>query len=279
MSSSNMTKNEIQSVELSILDAFSSFCKKNDLKFMLCGGTLLGAIRHKGFIPWDDDIDVCMPRPDYERLLDMTVRSNSESIEGRYIFAAPENGFVRPFCKLIDSNTEVQEQFTGSSDGMNGLWIDILPLDGLPSDYDELVSIYRKRAFLGRCNALCYARIGGGKSLFKRVLKPLPKAICRAIGPEYFTRRIEQLCFRHPYETSEYVGVLSNGLYGAGERMRKTGVEKTVLVDFEGSRYPAMSCWDEYLSGIYGDYMQLPPAEKRETHLMSARFLGAEQPK
>ena len=122
-----MQLREIKDIELDILIAFNKFCQDNNLKYYLSGGTLLGAIRHKGFIPWDDDIDVCMPRPDYERLMKIFPNIYMNKYKLKTI---SRKNFICPFAKIIDINTRVDFKYLNNID--KNLWLDIFPIDGLP---------------------------------------------------------------------------------------------------------------------------------------------------
>lgn len=256
---------EIKHIEFEILREFYNYCKFNDLRFYLAGGSLLGAIRHKGFIPWDDDIDVCMPRSDYNYFVNnfngwnknLEVRSNTLRNLGA------------PFSKVIDIRTKIDSRFTEDEIDKN-LWIDVFPVDGLPENMADVNKIYRKCGFYRTILLLCGSKLGEGKSTFRKYSKYILKPLSNLYGTQRCIHRIESIAAQHPYDKSDYVGIVTWGLYGTGERMLKTEFEKAVEVEFEGHKFPAFSCWDSYLRGLYGDYMQLPPIEKRKTHDMVA---------
>lgn len=253
---------EIKELELQMLSVFSEFCETHNLTYYLCGGTLLGAIRHKGFIPWDDDIDVCMPRADYDKFIKLYSQLDDNIYEVR---SNQLHNFSAPFAKLVDTRTDVSRVYS-DSDRTKHLWIDIFPVDGLPHSIEEVGNIYK------RCNR--YRSIlkltdcipGEGKSKLKAYLKYILKPMANLYGQKRCVNNIEAVAAEHTYEASTYVGIVTNGLYGVGERMLKSEFEQSVMVEFEGKQYPTFSCWDTYLSGIYGDYMTLPPEEKRVTH-------------
>ena len=258
-----LSKREIQQRELAILLHVQKICEAHGLKFYLAGGTLLGAIRHKGFIPWDDDIDICMPRPDYEKLLTIFAKENhNQNLKAQSSFLG---NWTAPFAKILDMTTEVVSQF---NEDEKSLWIDIFPVDGLPGNLEEVRGIYRKVSFFRHLYLVGIARLGEGKTAFRKYIKYILKPAARMYGLSRPSRKIEAIAMVHPYETSEYVGAVTGGLYGVGERMLKSEYEKAVTVTFEGHEFPTMSCWGSYLTGIYGDYMTPPPPEKRRTHDM-----------
>lgn len=255
-----LTHEEIQHIELQILLNFTKFCQEHNLRFYLSGGTLLGAIRHRGFIPWDDDIDICMPRADYERLL-MVYKSNDiYQLSSNHL-----NNSLFPYANLKDMRTYVKSKYIRND---SHLWIDIFPVDGLPDSLNLVKDIYKECNFYRRIFLLEDARLGEGKTTFRKYLKYILKPISILYGKKRCVEKIEQIAKKHSYQDCKYVGAVTWGLYGAGERMLKSEFEKQVMVEFEGHQFPAFSCWDSYLKGLYGDYMQLPPVEKRQTHDM-----------
>ena len=261
---------DIKEFELKILLQFDEYCRKRKLKYYLAGGTLLGAVRHKGFIPWDDDIDVCMPRTDYEKFLEEVKK---QQIGSTLVVSEPcFKNMDLPFCKIFAENTVVNNKYV--TDKANSkLWIDVLPVDGLPSDIDMVKQIYRKCKFYRTMLGLCSANLGEGTSSFRKWSKYFLKPLAKIYGKDALINKLAEIGKQHPYETSNYVGIVTWGLYGAGERMLKREFEKAVEVEFEGYKFPAFSCWDSYLHGLYGDYMKLPPIEKRQTHDMEAYLL------
>ena len=261
-----LSHREIQLTELEILLEFDKLCRQNGLRYSLAGGTLLGAVRHKGFIPWDDDIDVCMPRPDYERLKEL-VKKNALS-ERYYVTTDSEKNAVYPFLKLQDRTVEIAEERFNE---VQNLWVDIFPVDGLPSDERKLKKIYKKSSLYRKIivfekwkNLKAY---GGKHNKFTAFFI---KIFVKLYGVKRAVRNSIKLALQYDYETSDYVGVVTWGCYGIGERMLKKEYEQFVEMSFEGHQFRAMGCWDSYLHGIYGDYMQLPPAEKRVTHNIKA---------
>lgn len=255
---------EIQKEELSLLLELDRFCKKNYIQYTLCGGTLLGAIRHKGFIPWDDDIDIAMPRPDYNKFIKLM--TSSEEL-AKNVEVIPNDAFPI-FVKYVNKRIEVKEVYV---EKIRHLWIDIIPLDALPTDEGTLIRVFSQAKRYRDMLALSWANAEEGKTPLKRWLKKafLP-LIHRTRISDWGARRLFNLCMEYPFGSTDYVGCISWGLYGPGERYPLSGFKHLTQVEFEGHMFPAISCWDSYLSGIYGDYMSLPPENKRHTHGLKA---------
>ena len=260
-----MDLQEIQNTELLLLEEFDRIARMHELKYTLCAGTLLGAVRHQGFIPWDDDIDVSMPRPDYEKL----VRLNRAGalwpahLEMRCL----EDGTLEaPYCKLFDKRTLIREKNYVQKD-VQCLWIDIFPVDGLPDTERELRRHYRKALNLCRMNVAAVVRNGFGTSAAAIVLKTVfLKPAARILGRRRVAALQKKLALRYPYQTAARCGMVTWAYDGPGQALLRREYEDLTELLFEGKRFLAVSAWEKYLTGVFGDYMQLPPEEERLTH-------------
>ncbi len=258
---------QIHEEQTKMLKVFASFCKEHDLKYFLAGGTLLGAIRHKGFIPWDDDIDILMPRPDYDKFRELT--HNKPLTKNIIVLSLLDKDAIYPFCKVCNINYHVKEEMNEEND-KSYLWLDIFPIDGLSENEEINAKLFKKvhrlRHVLSLKTIDKTKMKEGSTTKLKALIKPLYKLFVDMIPLKWINNRIEKISKTYDYEKSEYVGCLHWG-YGPQERMKKVDVEKVVEVDFEGFKAKAFSCWDEYLHNLFGDYMTLPPEEKRLVHL------------
>lgn len=261
---------EIKAELLAMLVEFDEFCAHEDLRYSLAGGTLLGAVRHRGFIPWDDDIDLSMPRVDFEKFL--TSAKAGHTPDGLSVVPYSGNWEHPVFVKVVSDTIAVDTRY---EDGAGRLWLDILPIDGLPDDMGELEGVYSQADRYRAMVAFCMAHPHEGKTGMKRLLKPILVPFARLVGLlPWASKRLESLAIQREYGSTPWVGAVTWGLYGPGERYPKTGWDEMTELEFEGKEFPAIGCWDEYLHGIYGDYMQLPPVEKRATHEMKAWRIG-----
>lgn len=250
----------IQEKSLEILVYFKEFCQKHGLLFYFCGGCCIGTIRHKGFIPWDDDIDVFMPRKDYERLAQLWPKE----ADPQYAYCRSDKGhYLRSLLSAIsDENTTFIKERQQDLDISHGIRLEILPLDGCPES-----RFARKRQILW---ALIYSMFnnneaptskGKGAYLLGRFLLALAptqgmryrvwrlaeKRMSRwPITPE--TKHITELCARYQYMVNDYPA---------------EAFASAKWVEFEGLSMPVPIGYDTYLRMAFGDYMQLPPEEER----------------
>ena len=264
-----LSSDEIKSVELDILLELQRECAKYNIKFYLCSGSLLGAIRHKGFIPWDDDIDVCMARPEYNKFIKLFNEGKFEFSDKIKMLCCENNNFNSPYIKLLDTDTKIEDEHFNSE--VESLWIDIFPVDGLPDNMEEVKKIYKRTDFWRRILYLNSVKIGYGKNMYKKIIKAVVAIpVAKLIGAKRCNEKLISIGKECDYDKSNYVGLVTWGLYGPGERIKKDEFEKETTVQFEGHEFSGVSCWDSYLTNIYGDYMQLPPEEDRIDHAMIA---------
>lgn len=269
MNNKNMKKlstEEIKKIELDLLITFADFCDKNNLKYYLAYGTLLGAVRHKGFIPWDDDIDVMMPRPDYDRFIELTGFSKiTENCETR-LYKNCTHPNIYPYAKLIATDTIVFEKGKARKN-VSGIWIDIFPLDGYPNDdLTDAKIIFEKYRKIRNMQDLCTTNpLCVNQSFVKKIIKFLLLPIIRLQSVKKLCQKLEDNAQKYNYEECEYVAdIIWGDKYNI--MLKKSELEPAEQMDFEGHKFKAPACWKNYLTLLYGDYMQLPPEKDRITH-------------
>ena len=258
---------EIQLAEFRLLKLFDDICQKHNLTYRLIGGTLLGAVRHKGFIPWDDDIDVCMPRKDYEILLHTDLSDDLPP----YIVKTNLEAEDYPYShiKLVDQRIKVSLLYDNYNK-YRFLWMDIFPVDGLPRSQMKTRLLYFTVNTLKCIQGLCYARSGIGTTFFRRSFKPLLKWGACFIGSRRCVKWIEILCKKTDFDRAKYVDIVNGGVYSLNKKMTRVGFLRTKYAIYEGERFPIPYAWKSYLRNRYGNYMELPEVSKRVRHIVKA---------
>lgn len=254
----NSVTRELKKIELDTFIRFQQVCQALGLRYYIIGGTLLGAVRHKGFIPWDDDIDVGMPREDYEIFL----REGQKHLEEPYFLQTfrTDPGFTANFAKIRNSNTTFVETSLRGRKMNHGVYIDIFPLDFYPDDPRVERKLRRKNWFLsGRIAATFYC---SGKLPLKSRIKHL---VCTVLHPSVE----KSLQEREDLFRSVTAGTrIANhcGAWGNREIVPAQWYREGCELEFEGLKVRAPKDYHNWLTRVYGDYMQLPPPEKRKGH-------------
>lgn len=259
-----MSIKDIQRISLEILKDVHSFCVEHGINYTLFGGTMIGAIRHKGFIPWDDDVDIAMPRPDYERFL-----SIYQSKNGYKLFPSGAKGNYLAFSRVCEmQETLVVNEKAPWSNEPTGVWIDIFPLDGAPDNKDECIKLLRYlRKLWVRC---CYAR--GARSSFGvadnyvEKAKLLMKKIVfnnRIISNEMVVSKFIKEASSIGWGQTNHFWNCSYLRYGMKEYQEMGDYKSSVLVPFEGENFFVCNGFDHLMRTKYGNYMQLPEKSKQ----------------
>ena len=252
---------EIKEIEFDLLNVFDAYCKEKNIKYFLSNGTLLGAVKYKGFIPWDDDIDVLVPREDYDRLI-----ATFEDNEKHKLFAFERDSKYKfPFAKLCNLATVKNEGDIDNGVSL-GIDIDIFPLDAWNDDfkkaYKEVRRINRNMFLLG----LSKLQKPVSRTFIKRIVKSFLMLVCKACGSKVFIHRIISEGKRYDGKKSSYCGCKTWCIYGEREIIPSEVFSDVITVEFEGQEFPAPVGYDTYLRSLYGDYEKDPPKEKQKTH-------------
>ena len=254
---------EIKRVLLDTLLHFHNFCEEHGLRYSLNSGTLLGAVRHKGFIPWDDDIDVVIPRDDYERLRKIYPALNKVPHYVMHDFADPKDPGTLSFIKVSDERTITKTPFKEDIQPM-GLFVDIFPLDGMPGTENGTVR-HMKRIHLLRKLAMLASLSPGVKerAAWKNIIVALWRSIPLLGKPRFWNKLVDKLAVKYPLAGSRYAGnAVAGDVYS--QTVRAEVYERPALMDFEGYKLWGIKDYDHYLTVCYGDYMTPPPEDKRE---------------
>jgi len=247
---------DLQRKILGNLEAVDRVCRKHHLRYYLWAGTMLGAVRHKGFIPWDDDMDICMPRPDYEKLL-----ANWHNwLEKPYevISHETDSTYPYPFAKIEDASTTVLER--PDFKFLEGVYIDVFPIDGMPS------AAWLRKLHFARYHLVRHLLFFRGRDPYKHGRGPrswFPRLIHVLFSMEGLQRRLKQLMMKYDYDKSDYVLDYDDRLKGL---LPKRVMGTPQPFQFEDKVFLGVEHYDEYLTRKYGDYMQVPPKEQQVQH-------------
>ena len=271
--------NDLQRKELEVFEQVAAVCEKHGLRYYALGGTLLGTVRHQGFIPWDDDIDLAMPRPDYDRFMRLAPLELPENLR---VTDYRTTGIERPtyFCVVKDLSTRIDLNWAGETEHGH-VWIDIFPLDPMPSlsalrslrkyrllyqrmmvqfsNYDKLVHQHRaNRPAHEKALMAFHEKTGWGAD----------KDTCELYA------QTERIVTRRSYDKAAYVVNLF-GAYKFREMFPRTWFGEAVKLPFEDTLMPVPREYDLVLRSLYGDYLQMPPEEERgQQHCMTVISLG-----
>ena len=257
---------EMRKLQLDILDYAADFCEKNNIEYWLNAGTLLGAVRHKGYIAWDDDIDIAMLRPDYDKFIKTF---NEQSTRYKVHCFENDSECLQPFAKIYDENTILYEPDENVI--KLAVYIDIFVMDNAPDDDKLAAKMFRKRDIYVLCNLarkmpvfLKPTRGGFIRSLCVYAFRLMTRIFPR----DYFTRKLIENAKSCISQSTRRIGDFS-GLHST--MLDKSAFDELKTLEFEGRKYKVPGDYDGWLRGLFGDYMTLPPEEKRvSTHKFKA---------
>lgn len=253
---------ELHKTQIEILDEIDRICKENRITYFLVGGTMLGAVRHNGFIPWDDDVDIGMLRSDYNKFKELCLNNNV--LNEKYFLHCLEtdSNYWLPFMKVRKNNTTFGEKSIKNLDTHKGIFVDIFPYDNVK--YES--SFFQKiRSFLIlniEDTIFCKHKLKKVNSCRRKMaVKVLMMFSLKQL------HRIQKFLFNiKNKEKTKYIVCFIAGGNPEDETIEREKVFPTVDIKFENKKYPCIKDYDYYLKRVYGNYMELPPEDKRVTH-------------
>lgn len=254
---------ELQNKSLEIALYFKDFCNEHGLLFYMCGGCCIGSLRHKGFIPWDDDVDVFMPRDDYEKLKELWPKyANTEKYACVYADKNRVDGNL--FITIRDNETTAIKPYQVDMDISHGVALDVLPLDGWPDGkMKRKMQVFWALVYSLYCAQTVPVNHGKAVSVAGKIaLTLVPSKKLRY----KLWKLAERKMTKYPIKKCNYITELCSGPYYMKKQYPREAFDKAIWVDFENVKMPIPQGYDVYLRTAFGDYMKLPPKEKQKPH-------------
>lgn len=249
---------QMHEVCFQIMCDIDDFCKENNIKYYLSGGSCLGAVRHKGFIPWDHDADLMMPRKDYEKFLKEFAKAYPEKYGVGSLWTEPE--WIRQYSKVWDKRTVLKEKRL--DDMERGISVDIFPIDGLPSNkflrklyYKETMILFYLRNQMVRTDPF-------DEKEKCKLIKSFLRKFCGRKVSRKISIALNNAAKKYDFETSNLVGVSMACHYGDKETINRADMSYAEYIPFEGRMFPVVNGYKKYLENLYGDYMTVPKRAK-----------------
>ena len=261
---------KLQSLELGTLEEFDRVCKKHDIRYTLIDGTLLGAVRHEGFIPWDDDVDVALLREDYNKLL-----AHSNEFSDQYFFQTKETDkeYFRLYAKVRINGTVFKETAHANHRIHHGVYIDVFPIDKIPNNRFLKKTQFLSFLFFEYGLSAKYLNINSRVG-FKRVVSWILRILYFPFTKSFLFSKCQKMATKFNYLSSNFSFRLFFGGYPEKEFDPKIFLDGTFAASFCSKKYSIIHDYDTYLKIVYGDYWSLPPIEKRVSkHYISELLL------
>ncbi len=267
---------EIQGLELDILSKVLKFFDENNISYFTSGGTTLGAVRHHGFIPWDDDIDLYVPRKDYDKLMAI---SKGILIDGYISIKSPgDKDYIYQYCKACNENTVIYEKNVSDKKYAIGIFIDIFPLDKhynskIKNRFLILKTRWYRSLLETASNQINLSKKGSFRWLFKQIVRAIQKPLTKKWTVEKTAAYIDNIGRKMENENTDYLGDLVMKGSGNDDYYPAEYFKDSVDGEFEGLKIKNPVGYKEYLTEMYGDYMTLPPKEQQIMHGFDAWFI------
>lgn len=259
---------ELKKIQLDILISFHEFCVEHNIKYSLAAGSLIGAVRHKGFIPWDDDIDVYLLREDYNKLVELYPKMYNEKYS--LITLERDSRWHRTFGKLCNIQTIEIEDVRNKYYEI-GIGIDVFPIDAAPDDEKEWIKFNRNRMFLRDLITIKSMTYSAKRGIIKNTIMFISRVLLVPFSFSFLCKTLNQYAQKYNDKGTNHVYENCLGVYNSKRPWLKVDFDQVISSSFENHIIYIMKGFDDYLSCVYGDYMELPPVEKRvSTHTVKA---------
>lgn len=256
---------EIQNASLKVLKELVRVIDQLNLDYSLAWGTLLGAVRHGGYIPWDDDIDIMMPREDYQKLILYCKNHESDLHPYRLMNIVTNPGYVYAITRFCDTRYKID--YENVRDYGLGIFVDIYAIDGLGNSYSEAKRNMKRNFCLRRLAKLVEMDhfIPSPNGIIKSIFKLPPYFIAKMYGREKMIKKWDNNCRKIKFTSSAYVGIPTAEI-SENYIMKREWFDEYTTVKFENGEYRAVTNYDMLLKHCYGNYMKLPPKDKQIPH-------------
>lgn len=267
---------KLHEADLAIVKEVINICDRNSLMYYMLGGTMLGAIRHKGFIPWDDDIDLGMPRKDYEKFLEIAPKELSERM--RIVNYKTDSDYHYYITRIQDIETKVIEVRYEKEGKFTHVSIDIFPLDGTPNNC-FIRKLYCFRLMMHRAMMSLHYKDGIDRERKRGFVEKAMLATLRILPTDRMfnaykqKEKVDKILKRYDMSKSDFTGNMM-GAYRTKELIPTVWYGSNTFYEFEGIMMRGIAEYDKYLSRLYGDYMRLPPEDSRKVHFRIIEIHG-----
>ncbi|MDE6706786.1 MAG: LicD family protein [Oscillospiraceae bacterium] len=254
---------QLKHIELEILLEIDKICQKYGILYSLAWGTLIGAVRHKGFIPWDDDIDVMMERKHFDRFCEII----DQALDSRFVFVDYKKyeDYGLPFPKIVAKNTVMLETTSRFVNIPHGVWVDIFPIDETTDDLQARQKQYATSQHI-KSIMLCRGHYDFGQIGIKKALYSCRRAIYQFRNKQALVTAFEENAKQYKTNSGNYLLSLCGNAGVTKNTYDRVWFQEYINMDFEGNKLMCIAGYDGLLWTTYGDYMKLPPPEERIAH-------------
>lgn len=259
----SLNTEKLHSCHLLLAKELKRICVENNINYFMIAGTLLGAVRHKGFIPWDDDMDFAIMREDYAKFLEICKTNLGDDFELQEMFV--DDNYALPMAKILLKGTKFVERTTAKNNALKGIYIDVFPYDSIPDDENlrkkhSKNTYFLKRLFLAKQG---YSIAEKGQTL-KQIVYSLLKFLSFFVTKKYIRNRLDKELRKFENQNTQKVAAIGGAYPYSKESVERKWFLESVELPFENITLSAPKDYAEYLTYFYGDYMTPPPADKRE---------------